>query len=51
MSEVYKVASEAGVQVFAVFQNLHNLAVKRVEQGLKDGELGEVRCIPFRVRW
>ena len=51
VSEVFKVASEAGVQVFTVFQNRHNLAVKRVEQGLKDGELGQVRSVAVRVRW
>ena len=31
--QVYAKATEAGVQVFAVFQNRHNLAVKRVLQG------------------
>ena len=51
VSEVYKAASEAGVQVFAVFQNRHNLAVKRVEQGLTSGELGQIRCVSVRVRW
>ncbi len=51
VSEVYKAASEGGVQVFAVFQNRHNLAVKRVEQGLTSGELGQIRCVSVRVRW
>ena len=51
VSEVYKAASEEGVQVFAVFQNRHNLAVKRVEQGLTSGELGQIRCVSVRVRW
>ena len=32
--EVYAKAAEAGVQVFAVCHNRHNLAVKRVLQGL-----------------
>ena len=51
VSEVYETAKEAGVNVFAVFQNRHNLAVKRVEQGLSNGELGQIRCVSVRVRW
>ncbi len=49
--EVYAKATEAGVQVFAVFQNRHNLAVKKVLQGLEAGELGLVRSVAVRVRW
>lgn len=49
--EVYAKAAEAGVQVFAVFQNRHNLAVKRVLRGLDQGELGKVRAVAVRVRW
>lgn len=49
--EVYGKAAEAGVQVFAVFQNRHNLAVKRVLRGLAAGELGQVRSVAVRVRW
>ena len=30
----YETAKKNGVQIFAVFQNRHNLAVKRVEEGL-----------------
>ena len=51
VSKVYAAAAEAGVQVFAVFQNRHNLAVKRVEHGLTCGELGQIRCVSVRVRW
>jgi UDP-N-acetyl-2-amino-2-deoxyglucuronate dehydrogenase len=49
--EVYAAAAASGVQVFAVFQNRHNLAVKRVLRGLEQGELGRVRSIAVRVRW
>lgn len=49
--EVYAKAAAAGVQVFAVFQNRHNLAVKRVLQGLAHGELGRLRVVGVRVRW
>ncbi len=49
--EVYTNATEGGLQVFAVFQNRHNLAVRRVLQGLAQGELGSLRSIAVRVRW
>jgi UDP-N-acetyl-2-amino-2-deoxyglucuronate dehydrogenase len=51
VSEVYQKAAETGVQVFAVFQNRHNMAVKRVLAGLRDGELGKIRSVAVRVRW
>lgn len=51
VTEVYSKAAAAGVHVFAVFQNRHNLAVARVLKGLKDGELGRLRSIAVRVRW
>ena len=51
VKEVYAKAAAAGVQVFAVFQNRHNLAVKRVLHGLAHGELGELRSAAVRVRW
>lgn len=49
--EVYATAAAMGVQVFAVFQNRHNLAVKRVLLGLAQGELGQLRSLSVRVRW
>jgi UDP-N-acetyl-2-amino-2-deoxyglucuronate dehydrogenase len=49
--EVYAEAAAAGIHVFAVFQNRHNLAVKRVLQGLAQGELGQLRSVAVRVRW
>ena len=49
--EVYQKAAETGVHVFAVFQNRHNMAVKRVLAGLSDGELGKIRSVAVRVRW
>ena len=51
VTEAYKKAEDAGVRIFAVFQNRHNLAVKRVLQGLRDGELGQIRSVTVRVRW
>ena len=51
VKEVYAEAAAAGVQIFAVFQNRHNLAVRRVLQGLARGELGRLRSIAVRVRW
>jgi UDP-N-acetyl-2-amino-2-deoxyglucuronate dehydrogenase len=51
VTEVYGLARANGVQVFAVFQNRHNLAVRRVLRGLTQGELGHVRVAAVRVRW
>lgn len=49
--EAYAAAAAASVRIFAVFQNRHNLAVRRVLQGLAAGELGRLRSIAVRVRW
>jgi UDP-N-acetyl-2-amino-2-deoxyglucuronate dehydrogenase len=51
VKEVYTKATKASLQVFAVFQNRHNLAVQRVLEGLDRGELGRLRSIAVRVRW
>ena len=51
VTEAYTRAADSGVRIFAVFQNRHNLAVKRVLQGLAQGELGRVRSVAVRVRW
>lgn len=51
VKEVYKKAYDSGVEIFAVFQNRYNLAVKRVLKGLTDGELGAIRSVSVRVRW
>ncbi len=47
----YAKAAEAGVRLFPVFQNRHNLAVRRVLRGIASGELGRVRLASVRVRW
>ncbi|TGK14553.1 Gfo/Idh/MocA family protein [Leptospira stimsonii] len=51
VKEVYDAAAKAGVKIFAVFQNRHNLAVQRVLLGLQKGELGKLRSANVRVRW
>jgi UDP-N-acetyl-2-amino-2-deoxyglucuronate dehydrogenase len=51
VTEVYEKAAAAGLQLFAVFQNRHNLAVDRVLRGLAVGELGTLRTVAVRVRW
>jgi UDP-N-acetyl-2-amino-2-deoxyglucuronate dehydrogenase len=51
VSAAYAAAEAAGVEIFAVFQNRHNLAVQRVLQGIQRGELGRVRAVGVRVRW
>lgn len=49
--EIFDIAEKVGIEVFPVFQNRHNLAVKRVLDGLANGELGKIRTIAVRVRW
>ncbi|NQU59083.1 MAG: Gfo/Idh/MocA family oxidoreductase, partial [Rhodospirillales bacterium] len=51
LETAYAAADKAGRQIFPVFQNRHNKAVKRVKQALVAGELGDVRIVSVRVRW
>lgn len=51
VKKVYDAARKGNLQVFAIFQNRHNLAVKRVREGLEKGELGKLRSVSVRVRW
>ncbi|MDA1090939.1 MAG: Gfo/Idh/MocA family oxidoreductase [Proteobacteria bacterium] len=47
----YDEAGAASLQIFPVFQNRHNKAVRRVKQAIEAGELGEIRLVSVRVRW
>ncbi len=47
----YEASDRLDLEVFPVFQNRYNLAVRRVKAALDGGELGEVRLITVRVRW
>jgi predicted dehydrogenase len=40
-----------GVEIFPIFQNRYNKAVKRVRRALEENELGDIRIISVRVRW
>ena len=51
LNDAYAVSRKLGLEIFPVFQNRHNAAVRRVAKGLKDGELGAVRVAAVRVRW
>lgn len=51
LQESYALARRLGLEIFPVFQNRHNAAVRRVRDGLQDGELGAVRLAAVRVRW
>lgn len=51
LDEAYARAKKNGLNIFPVFQNRHNAAVRRVLKGLKDGELGALRVVAVRVRW
>ncbi len=47
----FDTAQSLGLHIFPVFQNRHNHAVCRVREGLKKGELGDIRVVSVRVRW
>src|SRR5258708_15093014 len=51
LRETYALADRLGLQVFPVFQNRHNRAVRRVRDALMAGELGSIRIVSVRVRW
>ncbi|MHA1597173.1 MAG: Gfo/Idh/MocA family protein [Alphaproteobacteria bacterium] len=49
--DAYGMAAGLGLQLFPVFQNRYNKAVRRVKKALADGELGDIRIVSVRVRW
>ena len=51
MVQAYAAANEAGLEIFPVFQNRYNKAVRRVKQALETSELGETRIVSVRMRW
>jgi UDP-N-acetyl-2-amino-2-deoxyglucuronate dehydrogenase len=44
-------AEARGLELYPVFQNRYNKAVRRVRAALAEGELGEVRTVAVRLRW
>lgn len=51
LTEAADLAAELDLRIFPVFQNRHNLAVRRVKAALESGELGDIRIVSVRVRW
>ena len=51
LAAAYDLAAELKVQIFPVFQNRHNKAVRRVKQALAAGDLGDIRIMNVRLRW
>jgi predicted dehydrogenase len=49
--DAWGVADRLGLNIFPVFQNRHNKAVRRVRQALAAGELGDIRLMNVRLRW
>jgi UDP-N-acetyl-2-amino-2-deoxyglucuronate dehydrogenase len=47
----YDRADSVGVDIFPVFQNRYNKAVRRVKHALDNGELGDIRTVSVRLRW
>ena len=51
MRQAYDLAASRGTQIFPVYQNRYNKAVRYVKQAVGKGQLGEVRMASVRVRW
>lgn len=51
LEEAYGLARRLGLQVFPVFQNRYNKAVRRVRAAIGSGELGDIRIVSVRTRW
>ena len=51
LTRAYSAADRAGLEIFPVFQNRYNKAVRRVKQAIEGGELGAIRIVSVRVRW
>ena len=49
--KAYKTADKVGVNIFPVFQNRNNKAVKRVKQAIDTNELGDIRIVTVKVCW
>ena len=51
ITKIYKLANSKSLNIFPVFQNRFNKAVKRVKKGIMKNELGKIKMISVRVRW
>ena len=51
LTDMYALAEKKSVQVFPVFQNRYNKAVRRTKQAIDEDELGQIQIINVRVRW
>ena len=51
LTRAFAAADEAGLEIFPVFQNRYNKAVRRVKQAIEAGELGDIRIVSVRMRW
>ena len=51
IEKIYKLAKSKALNIFPVFQNRFNKAVRRVKEGIIRNELGKIRMISVRVRW
>ena len=51
VKEAYQIAKNHNLEIFPIFQNRYNSAVKRVLAAVTNNELGKIVCASVRVRW
>jgi len=51
LTKAWALADSMSVQLFPVFQNRYNKAVRRAKQAIDEGELGRIQIVNVRVRW
>ena len=51
LTRAFAAADEADLEIFPVFQNRYNKAVRRIKQAIEAGELGDIRIVSVRMRW
>jgi len=51
VKKVYSLAKKHKLEIFPIFQNRYNLAVKRVKRAIIKNEIGKINIVNVRVRW
>tara|TARA_B100000989_G_C19530052_1_gene469104 strand:- start:2388 stop:3479 length:1092 start_codon:yes stop_codon:yes gene_type:complete len=51
LEKVFKLAKQKKINIFPVFQNRYNNAVKFLKKSIAEGKLGKINICSVRVRW